>query len=65
MARCFCVGRDSRAFGNHWVGGSLEGPMRAPLQVLAALLCSAYRAFSCSLHFLGTQPPYATKVLAH
>ena len=40
-------------FGDHWVSSSLEGAVHAPLHVLVVLLCSAYRAISCSLHFLG------------
>ena len=53
----YCVGHDSRAFGDHWVSGGLKlGAMRAPLHVLVVLLCSAYRAFSCSLLFQGFPP---------
>ena len=52
----YCVGSDSRAFGDHWVSGSLERAMPVPLYVLVVLLCSAHREFSCSLHFLGFQP---------
>ena len=51
----YCVGRDSRAFADHWVSGSLEGAM-INLHVLAVLLCSVYRAVACSLHFLGSPP---------
>ena len=47
----YCVGHDSRAFGDHWVSGSLKEVMCAPLHVLVVILCSAYRAFSCSLLF--------------
>ena len=45
-------------FDNHWewVSGSLEGVMRVPLHELVALLCSAYRVFSCSLPLLGSPP---------
>ena len=45
-------------FGNHWewVSGSLEGVMQVPLHELVALLCSAYRVFSCSLPLLGSPP---------
>ena len=55
-ALCYCVGHDSRAFGDYWVSGNLKGAMRAPLPVLVVLLCSVYRAFSCSLLFLGCPP---------
>ena len=41
LALHYCVGRDSRAFGDHWVSGSLKGAMRALLHVLVVLLCSA------------------------
>ena len=53
----YCVGHDSRAFGDHWVSGSLKGAIHVPLHVLAVLLCSAYRAFSCSLLFQGSPSP--------
>ena len=45
-------------FDNHWewVSGSLEGVMRVPLHELVALLCSAYRVFSCSLALLDSPP---------
>ena len=43
-------------FGDHWVSGSLEGVMHAPLHMFAVLLCSAYTVFSCSLPFLGYPP---------
>ena len=44
-------------FADHWVSGSLEGAMLVPFHVLVVLLHSAYRAFSCSLHFLDSPPP--------
>ena len=46
-----------RAFGDLWVSGSLIGVMRVLLHVLAVLLCSAYRACSCSLLFKAPTPP--------
>ena len=52
----YCVGHDSRAFGDHWVSGSLKGAIREPLHVLVVLLCSAYRVFTCSLLFQGSPP---------
>ena len=36
--------------------GSLIGAMRAPLHMLVVLLCSAYRACSCSLLFKASHP---------
>ena len=49
-ALCYCVVRDSRAFGVLWVSRNLEGAMRAPLhEVLLVLLCSVYMALSRSL----------------
>ena len=44
-----------QGFCRHWVSGSLEGVM-LNLHVLAVLLCSVYRAFACSLHFIGSPP---------
>ena len=41
----YCVGHDCRAFGDHWISGSLKGAMHVPLHVPVVLLCSAYRAF--------------------
>ena len=38
----------SGLFSDHWVSHSLEGVMGAALHVPVVLLCSAYRAFSCS-----------------
>ena len=52
----YCVGHDSRPFGNHWVSSSLKGAMRVPLHAPVVLLCSAGRAFSCSLLFQGSPP---------
>ena len=43
------MGYRVRVFGDRRVGGSLIGAMCAPLHVLVVLLCSAYRACSCSL----------------
>ena len=43
-------------FGNHWVGGSLEGVMCVPLHMLVVLLAQCTGHFSCSLHFLGSPP---------
>ena len=51
LALRYCVGHHFRAFGDHWVSGSLKEAMRAPLHVLVVLLCSAYGACSCSLLF--------------
>ena len=52
----YCVGHDSRAFGNHCVSGSLKGLCMCHLHMPVVLLCSAYRAFSFSLLFQGSPP---------
>ena len=52
----YCVGHDSRAFGDHWVSGSLKGLCVCHLHVPVVLLCSVYRAFSCSMLFRGSPP---------
>ena len=52
----YCVKNHFRAFGNYWVSGSLIGATPALLHVLAVLLCSAYRACSCSLLFKAPHP---------
>ena len=52
----YCVGHDSRACGDHWISGSLKGLCVCHLHVSVVLLCSAYRAFSCSLLFRGSPP---------
>ena len=49
LAFHYCVGHCIRVFGDRSVGGSLIGVMHAPLHVPVVLLCSAYRACSCSL----------------
>ena len=51
LALRYCVRYHFRAFGNRWVSASFIGALRAPLHVLVVLLCSAYRACSCSLLF--------------
>ena len=56
LALRYCVGHDSKAFGNHWVSGSLKGLCVCHLHVSVVLLCSAYRAFSCSLLFQSSPP---------
>ena len=56
MTLRYCVRHHFRAFGDHWVSGSLIGAMRAPLHMLVVLLCSAYRACSCSLLFKAPHP---------
>ena len=33
-ALCYCVGRDSKAFGSQWVSSRLEGAVCVPLHVL-------------------------------
>ena len=55
----YYIGHDSMIFGDHWVSGSFEGAMHAPLHVLVVLLCSVYRVFSCRSPFLGSpiSPP--------
>ena len=52
----YCVGHDSRAFGDHWVSSSLKGICVCHLHMSVVLLCSAYRVFSCSLLFQGSPP---------
>ena len=54
LALRYCVGHNSRAFGDHWVSSSLKGLCLCHLRMSVVLLCSAYRAFSCSLLFLGS-----------
>ena len=56
LASCYCVRHHFRAFGDHWVSGSLIGAMRALLHELVVLLYSAYRACSCSLLFKALHP---------
>ena len=53
---CVTVRHHCRAFGDHWVSHDLVGAMHVPLHVLAVLLCSAYRACSCSLLFKALHP---------
>ena len=54
LALHYYVRHHLRAFGDHWVSGSLKGAMRVPLNVLIVLLCSAYRA-KFHLTFLKTK----------
>ena len=43
---------------DHWVSGSLKGLCVCHLHVSVALICSAYRAFACSLLFKALSVRY-------
>ena len=50
---------------NPRVSGSCEGGMHVLLHVLVVLLCSVYRVFSSSLHYLGSSssPPFSHSLI--
>ena len=64
LKRCVTVlGVTPGLFGDHWVSGSLEGVMCAPLNVLVVLVCTAYVFMWLVFSLLPTLPPFIFIVL--